>query len=422
MTLQDKLDNIGKPKLNSFEKGNSKTVKDFWEIFIEPRLPKNIDVVIAWHNLIKAYVKMPNTVLGFRTGNTAGQLRRGWETVTNDGFSFFYTDNYFSHYFYKMSYDEYVPSLEEFYALMKSRKFPVRILSPMGTKNEPWEKEYAAFNISGKNPGLGKAGYKLAHILDAGKNFNFNGENLGVAEICRRYFTLGEVCDWEKNAASNLYSRTLTIPNEDKRNARALAEACFIRMVHPMNYFLSPKASNKGKIYNKYVKGHDIGEDVNLLSYVKMKFHERYTKNGIDYFQDFMDLVYPFEDSCHEDGNTVLNLTYSATPLNEYMNGNNNGPQKTANEFSDENCLEIELAYEYLYNPDTSFRKLEKEVMKIDSPTRGGGYKARTIINNLGIEADKKGILSARSIDEELKNAMGTYRRTLERIKQNYAL
>ncbi len=320
MTLKEKLDSIDKPALPKLEIGSAKTILDYWNNFIEPHLPSDVNSVIEWHKLLKDYVNKKDTVLGFRTGNVAGHLRRGWETVTNDGYSFFYTDNYISHFFYKMSFDGFVPSLDEFYFLMKSREFPVRFKSQMGTKDEPWEKDYAAFNVDGKNPGLGTSGYKLAHILDAGKNYIYNGFSFGIAEICNKYFSLGDVSDWKWDSITNHYSRKdFIIKDENKEIARNLAKACFLRMVHPMNYFISPKSKNQGKIYNIYNKGNNIAEDLNVLSFIRTKFHERYTINGIDYFQDFLNLVLPFHDEIQEDGTTVLNVIYSSDDINPVL-------------------------------------------------------------------------------------------------------
>lgn len=87
MNLVEKLSTINQPKIGSFEAGNAETIKDFYESFIEPRLPQNIEHVIKWHKVLKEYVKKENTVLGFRTGNVRGSLRRGWETITNDNYS-----------------------------------------------------------------------------------------------------------------------------------------------------------------------------------------------------------------------------------------------------------------------------------------------------------------------------------------------
>lgn len=78
--------------------------------------------------------------------------------------------------------------------------------------------------------------------------------------------------------------------------------------------------------------------------------------------------------------------------------------------------LEMQLALEYLINPNTSFRKLEMGIMHIDSPARGGGFKAKTIINNLGITADKKGVLVLKDAKEEIQSATGLYKETLLKI------
>lgn len=396
MTLSEKLNTITKPRLPKMEKGSAKDINEYWNTFIEPHLPKDIDSVIKWHELLKEYVNKPDTVLGFRTGNVAGHLRRGWETITNDGYSFFYTDNYFAHYFYKMSSDGFVPSLDEFYSLMKSRAFPVRFASPMGTEDEPWEKEYAAFNVNGKNPGIGTAGYKLAHILDAGANFKVNNSNMGITEICNKYFSLGKVSDWKIVNNPKRYCReNFKIDDENKGIAMKLAQACFLRMVHPMNYFLSAKKPYKGKIYNIYNGGNDIAEDPNVLSFVRQKFHKRYTKNGKDYFQEFLDLVFPFEDNLKEDGSTVLDLIYSPEDLGNHSKKNNS--------ISDSDKAKI--LYGYLFEKDMSLIKLEKNVLGKDFK----GWKSKVILNDYNIDTSRnstdKGRYSGLTIDQAIKNS-----------------
>lgn len=102
--LEEKLNKINKPKIPDLQDGSADTIEEFYDTFIEPLLP-NVVQVIKWHKILKWYVKQPNIVLGFRTGNEKGKLRRGWETVTNDDYCFFYTDNFFAHYFYKLAYD-----------------------------------------------------------------------------------------------------------------------------------------------------------------------------------------------------------------------------------------------------------------------------------------------------------------------------
>ena len=202
-------------------------------------------------------------------------------------------------------------------------------------------------------------------------------------------------------------------------------------MVHPMNYFISPKSRNHGKIYNIYVRGSNIAEDLNVLSFIRTKFHERYTIDGVDYFQDFLNLVLPFEDKIKEDGNTILNVRYSSDDLTSRSIGMDNvstSVEKTkaqnrhslviTKKVTTVDNMKMELAKEYLFNPSTSFRKLEIGIMGIESPVRGGGFKARKIINNLGITAEKKGILCYKNINDEISTAIGQYRKTLKLLKK----
>lgn len=204
---------------------------------------------------------------------------------------------------------------------MTTKIFPVRISFHMGTDKDPHEKEYASFNIHGKNPGINTSGYKLAHIIDAGQNYYIDDKSYGISWIINKYFPLGTENDWMDKNNPNKHCRKLQIRDKDKTLARKFAEMSFLRMVHPMNYFLSPKSPNRGNvIYNNYninnCEKNNIAEDKNLISYVRKKFHERYSIEGKDYFQEFLDLVNPEIDNIQEDGKTKISIVYSRTPLN----------------------------------------------------------------------------------------------------------
>lgn len=368
MSLVEKLSTINRPRIESFQNGTAETIKEFYESFIEPRLPQNIEHVIKWHKVLKEYVKKENNVLGFRAGNVRGSLRRGWETITNDNYSFFYTDNFFAHYFFKLALDaDWEPNLDEFYNAMRSKDFPVRFAYFMGTEDDPYEKEYASFNVNGKNPGLNTAGYKLAHIIDAGKNYLINGQIYGLTELIEKYFELGTPEDWSQDPVTHKYCRkNFVISEETKALARNIAEVSFLRMVHPMNYFLSPKTAYKGYIFNKYtingVEKKNIAEDELLISYVRQRFHERYTVGGVDYFQDFLDLVYPVEDKINENGNTVINIKYSSAPMSEKKQKKEKKPittkaNKSANRMSKNEAIALfrQQGYTNLNNSNTTF-------------------------------------------------------------------
>lgn len=64
---------------------------------------------------------------------------------------------------------------------------------------------------------------------------------------------------------------------------------------------------------------YDIAEEKLLLAYVAQKFHERYTNNKKDYFQEFLDLVYPFDNKLYEDGKTNIDIEFSYLPLDNQI-------------------------------------------------------------------------------------------------------
>lgn len=105
------------------------------------------------------------------------------------------------------------------------------------------------------------------------------------------------------------------------------------------------------------VKKNNIAEDKNLISYMRKKFHERYSIGGKDYFQEFLDLVNPETDSIQEDGKTKISIIYSRTPLNAKL------PQEQKNflEFLSENAqkkVQKQTARQYaIYWPE----KLKKD-------------------------------------------------------------
>ena len=80
----------------------------------------------------------------------------------------------------------------------------------------------------------------------------------------------------------------------------------------------------------------------------------------------------------------------------------------------------MKMAFEYLNNPHTSFRKLEVKFLELDSPARGGGFVSKGIINSLGVTADMKGILQLKSLDDLIELSEGKLFETLIKIKECY--
>jgi hypothetical protein len=65
-----------------------------------------------------------------------------------------------------------------------------------------------------------------------------------------------------------------------------------------------------------------------------------------------------------------------------------------------------------------SCRNIEKIILGIDSPARGGGFKAKKILNDLGITVNEKGALKDIGIDDAINNASGEYLKTLLEYKE----
>ena len=78
---------------------------------------------------------------------------------------------------------------------------------------------------------------------------------------------------------------------------------------------------------------------------------------------------------------------------------------------------DIKIIEAYLIH-GISQRNIQKSILGIDAPIRGGGYNAMEKLHKLGIIGEKKGRLKNKSIDDEIKNASGDYLKTLKELKR----
>lgn len=293
--LLTKLDGIGKPIVIEYVPVSCDSIEDFWEKFVKERLPKP-DVVFKWNNLLKRYVEEEDCVFAIRAfGNWESKkqdyeknkneaLRRGFLTHTNINCSFFYTDNYFAAYFMKMALDGYVPKYDDFYNAMLTRKFPARF----GRYDSEFEAKRAAYSLQGKDPGLNKGGYKLAHIVNVGKDYCYDNKRFTIGEICNNFFPRGDYNQWTlmSDAYGEYYARKLQIKSETSHEARTFLKAHFLRFTSPMNYILTPKKS----LHKTAVKvnGNDIAESIELQTYAMKKLRDIYGECYDQYLEDIL--------------------------------------------------------------------------------------------------------------------------------------
>ena len=271
MTLQEKLHSIREPRISDIEAGSSETIAEFWDAFVAPKLIP-AEYVQEWWSLLKRYIEEPDSLFAIRTfGNGRDwdrDLRRGfYNIVTNDTYRFFYTDNFFTAYFFKMAYDRYVPSYEDFKETMISRKFPARF-----GRSQQSERDRAAISLAGKDPYVANAGYKISHIVNAGADI-WNGEKLTkISAICKKFFPRGKYEDWtlHEDPSGNFYARDIDVDKEGKE----LLKAHFLRLTCPMNFILTPKRNLQQ--LSVHVRLNDIGESDQLQKYAMKKYHEIY--------------------------------------------------------------------------------------------------------------------------------------------------
>lgn len=286
MNLEEKLATINEPKISKIKTGSAKTISDFWSKFIEPNLlPEK--VVSEWWKLLKRYVDDKGIVLAIRAfrgrsksaqeKNKDEELRGGFYTITGSTYNYFYTDNDFTAYFYKMAMDGFYPTYNEFKKMMVSRKFPAKFRLSC----EP-ERKRAAFIIDGTDPGISTAGYKISHIFDVGSGIWDGKKNLTMAEVCEKFFPRGKYKDWtlHNDSYGDFYARELGV----KPEAEKIIKAIFLRMTCPLNYVLTPKKDLHTTEVR--VEKNDIGESRQLQQYAMFKFHEKYGKLYTDYLNE----------------------------------------------------------------------------------------------------------------------------------------
>ncbi len=408
MILSEKLNSINKPKAESLigklPFGEAATVEEFWDTFIVERLPKK-EIVLKWHKVLMEYVKCPNATFAIRgyastgkkdkSGNTNydGQ-RRGFLTRTNQDYSFFYADNFHLSYYLKMMLDEYVPTVDELVDTYNARRFPVHC-GLVTEIEQPYSRKYPMRRCAmplGKQVGFGTLGYKIAHVLSVKENYSVDGKNIDFEPLCKQHFNAGDLEDWKlsNDAGGEYYLRDNF---EVAPEARKYVVAEFLRFVHPFNYFFAPKSEKLGCSHTPVCK--DIGEHKPLTDYVRSKFAELY---GEAYWE-FLDLVMPEDMTEKPDGSAAIELEYG---LNRFAKGERHVPEG----------VEYEMIQAYLFDPETSFRKLELEFLEHDYR----GSSAKRIINSFDITAEMKGILAGEPDMLFLRTASPMLREILEKI------
>jgi len=296
MLILEFLDNIPKDKIIPITDSFSDTIEDFYNTTIKTNLP-NEEVVKKWHSILMKYVDEDEAVFFIRKyGNAPNRqwelLRRGFLTKFNNA-SFIFCDNFLAHYFFNMAIEGYVPEYEDFKNTMFNLKFPY------GHMETKWEIEQRA-SPRGKAPKINSSGWKLAHIYSVGQSdysFDYKKQE-------KNLFTIGNHEDWIKGEKGIVLRSKDSLLSADELNT---IKAHFLRLVHPINYFLIPKANHH---YSD--AGNNIGENEILLEFMKNiqenKYGQLFTeyKNSIAALDKHSAIQYP--------GKEIINIKLTKTP------------------------------------------------------------------------------------------------------------
>lgn len=361
ITFADFFEKCNILKIADLHNSSSFSVEDFYENVVLKNEPKK-EIVIKWHELLIKYVNDDDAIFFVRRYASAPnkdwtKIRRGFLTEYDCGLKYVFCDNYFAHYFFMMVIKGIVPTYEEFKSLILEREFPY------GYMVTSQEKPLQAFK-RGKAVNINFSGWKLDHINSVNKDyiFDYNSQKEVI-------FPRGEQEEWIVNNGNNYCSRKMESSVVENHKEKVIAH--FLRLVHPMNYFLTPQKKNCS---------FDVGGHNKMIDFVREKNKVKY---GI-LFDDF-------EKMALVKDNTTVSKPFPAIitfGFNHIIKNNisrkekKNNIAQTKSDYSKNIELDIKIIKSYLVDRK-SFRTIEKEIMNIDSKKRGGGFKARSILASL---------------------------------------
>lgn len=296
--------------------GTAKTIADFYDDCIEPTLiPK--ENAIAWHKMLMQYIEREDAIFLLRryeNGSKAGgrwNTRRSAMTRFADGFTYVFVSNFEAHEIYNMAFKGVVPTAEEFARLLNNHIYPMHYDN--GKSRSCEEIDVSAYPHIGtvRSGVLNESKYYLAHIFSVnGTDYLWDTDDTIISkdeinEIAPR----GTLSEW---AVIDGYPiRKFDYSLDAKQKAYVIAH--FLRLVDPLNYFLTPiKAltSVKDISWNQ-----NIGEYPELVGYVFKVYEQRFGKECVEkYCKKAMTL--PMKVNQSDLGNTSIGISYGAASQN----------------------------------------------------------------------------------------------------------
>lgn len=383
--------------------GSFKTIKDFFDGIVEPNL-LNEEILKSWANLLFEYINDEKSILVLRKYsshkiNGEWSTRRGMLTKYNNK-SYVGVDNYFAHIIFALANKGYIPKYIDFKTSFINRTLPLRFNRK--TRIERIKSAYPSVKFN--NVGINNNNWKLSHVLPVNSMYN------DQIAIFNNNFPNTNNEDWVLQNDDNYFARN--IKRDMSLSEIKFLNAHFLRLCNPMNHFLSPKIN-----YHKYKFGNDVGEDINVLTYILKKFELKYG----EIFSKFLELAeFVIKDnrSLDEIGEIEIDLKIFSQKKQHSIKSNKkivikkNLTIKKKIELSEEKLFGMIFSY---VNIGLSFRDIEKFILEIDSKARGGGFIAKKELNNMGITSKLKSkITTKQDLLEYIHNSKGVLKKTLE--------
>ena len=283
------------PKIK-LQNGSESSIEKFYESLIKPQF-KNKDTIRIIHNSILSYVDSLSPTFFLRLygsfqRDSYHKQRRGFLSQYPNGIKISYCDNTFTLIFVGMKLSGIPYSSDDLKNLLQNRKLVV------GFAQVSAEKELAYYSPKGAiRYDINSLGWYQAHIKPVGKHFS-------GFESLKKVFP---------NAVRDEFNNELRIRMVSKNMSEdeiSLLKAHLIRLIHPFNSFLVPKPNHLE--YN----GSNIGEEPNLISYIRNRIMEIFPKEFKEF--DIKSMRYSFEKS----DKLITNIKWHKLPLNQSIKQN----------------------------------------------------------------------------------------------------
>lgn len=357
-----------------------------------------INNVRAWHEMLVKYSNRNDAVFWIRryegssktekaANNGRWVNRRGCRTNFNNT-SYVFVSNFDVHEIFNMVRLGVKPDIDEFANLMKNYEFPMHY-SDSNTSDESSAASYPHL-INPPSGVFSKKHWYLAHIIGVKNSpyYDNDGNQIFVDEKYPDLFSRGDLSEWKIHNGHKVRKINRDLNGEEK----ALLKAHFLRFVDPLNYYIVP-----GEKYQISLVRNQIGEDVDLNTFMSNVIADIYGKTTMEKFRK--EVMATNDLPTYED--KTINIKY--------------GPIKLCGK----NVVKFSLDDKYkvagfFMRNNVGLVKIENQLLGL---TNKKGWVAKAILDSLGVENKRKGMLINSNIDIEISKATDTFKNTLEEIK-----